>query len=67
MAPDLRASPLVASPQVFEMVVRQGIKANMGMPAYQDLTDDDLTALRHFIQAKAREAGNQNELRTNGI
>jgi quinohemoprotein ethanol dehydrogenase len=67
MAPDLRASPLVASPQVFEMVVRQGIKANMGMPAYQDLTDDDLTALRHFIQAKAREAGEKNELRTNGI
>jgi hypothetical protein len=57
----------VASPQVFEMVVRQGIKANMGMPAYQDLTDDDLTALRHFIQAKAREAGEKNELRTNGI
>ena len=28
----------------------------MGMPAYKDLTDEDLTALMHFIRKKAHES-----------
>jgi quinohemoprotein ethanol dehydrogenase len=55
MAPDLRASPIVLSPEAFALVVREGIKGNMGMPTYQELTDEDLLALRHFIRKKARE------------
>jgi quinohemoprotein ethanol dehydrogenase len=56
MAPDLRASPIVASQSTFNSVVRDGIKADMGMPAYKDLTDEDLKALRHFIKNQAYEA-----------
>jgi quinohemoprotein ethanol dehydrogenase len=56
MAPDLRASPLVASEKAFQMVVRDGIKTNMGMPAFEDLTEEDLKALTHFIRKKALEA-----------
>jgi quinohemoprotein ethanol dehydrogenase len=55
MAPDLRASPIVLSPEAFAMVVRDGLKSNMGMPVFNELTDEDLLALRHFIRKKAHE------------
>ncbi len=55
MAPDLRASPIAANKEAFALIVREGVKVNMGMPAYKDLTDEDLTALMHFIRKKAHE------------
>ncbi|MFN4147286.1 MAG: PQQ-dependent dehydrogenase, methanol/ethanol family [Runella sp.] len=55
MAPDLRASPIVLSQEAFTLVVREGIKSNMGMPVFQELSDEDLLALRHFIRKKAHE------------
>jgi len=55
MAPDLRASPIVLSKEAFTLIVREGVKVNMGMPAYKDLTDEELEALMHFIRKKAHE------------
>ena len=55
MAPDLRASPIATSQDAFNMVVKDGIKANMGMPVFNDLTDEDLKALLHFIRKTANE------------
>jgi len=55
MAPDLRASPIPLSKETFTSVVRAGAKVNMGMPAYQELTDEELMALMHFIRMKAHE------------
>ncbi len=65
MAPDLRASPIPLSKEAFNLVVRAGSKVNMGMPAYKELTDEDLTALMHFIRIKAHEdvGKNKNEIR----
>lgn len=53
MAPDLRASPIPLNKEAFTLVVRDGIKVNMGMPAYKELSDEELIALMHFIRMKA--------------
>lgn len=55
MAPDLRAStvPLSEMQAVFEAVVRDGARVSRAMPAFPDLTDGELNALRHFIRRKA--------------
>ncbi len=53
MAPDLRASGIVASSEAFADVVREGSRMESGMPVYHDLTDDQLEALRHFIRQQA--------------
>jgi len=52
-APDLRASlsPLVAA--AFATAVRGGSEAR-GMPKFEELTDHELEALRHYIRARAR-------------
>lgn len=55
MAPDLRASPIAVNKEAFALIVRDGAKVNMGMPAYKDLTDEELNALMHFISMKANE------------
>lgn len=55
MAPDLRASPIPLNQDAFSIVVRDGAKADMGMPAFKNFSDDDLRALMHFIRKKANE------------
>ncbi len=52
MAPDLRASGTVLSAAAFARVVRDG-RNSQGMPAYPELTDQQLTALRHYIREQA--------------
>jgi quinohemoprotein ethanol dehydrogenase len=53
MAPDLRASGVVLSETGFADVVRGGVRTSKGMPAWPDLTDADLLALRHYIRQRA--------------
>jgi quinohemoprotein ethanol dehydrogenase len=56
MAPDLRASPAVLSAETFASIVRDGTRANRGMPRYADLSDQQLTVLRHYIRRQAEAA-----------
>ena len=49
-APDLRASPVVLSDIAFATVVRDGSRLARGMPAYPELTEQQLLAMRHFIR-----------------
>jgi quinohemoprotein ethanol dehydrogenase len=56
MAPDLRASPAVVSTETFARIVRDGTRANRGMPRYADFTDQQLRALQHYIRRQAAEA-----------
>ena len=56
MAPDLRASPIALSDQLFEDVVRRGSKIVRGMPAYAEFSDHDLESIQHFLRWTAREA-----------
>lgn len=55
-APDLRASAVLLSEDVFKQIVHDGLLLEQGMPTYAELTDVQLEELRHFIRARAREA-----------
>ncbi|MCC2656126.1 MAG: alcohol dehydrogenase [Panacagrimonas sp.] len=52
-APDLRASPIFASPDALKSVVVGGLKVPNGMPRYTDMTDADLNALQHYVRQQA--------------
>jgi quinohemoprotein ethanol dehydrogenase len=54
-APDLRASPVVLSEEAFADVLSGGSRRAMGMPAYPEMTADDLLALRHYIRAQVAQ------------
>lgn len=52
-APDLRASAVPMNPPAFATAVRAGNEAR-GMPRFEELSDRDLDALRHYLRARAR-------------
>ena len=54
-APDLRASPIPLSAEAFAEVVRKG-RVELGMPAFESLSDQQLEALRHFFREQANLA-----------
>jgi quinohemoprotein ethanol dehydrogenase len=56
MTPDLRASRIVADLERFAGVVRDGERAEDGMPMYSDISYDELTALQHYIRQRAEQA-----------
>ncbi|NGP77778.1 PQQ-dependent dehydrogenase, methanol/ethanol family [Balneolaceae bacterium YR4-1] len=53
MAPDLRASAIPLDESAFDLIVREGTKVDMGMPAFSQLTDEELLALQHYIRQQA--------------
>jgi quinohemoprotein ethanol dehydrogenase len=53
-APDLRTSIVPLGPLSFAAVVRGGVDAK-GMPKFEELSDRELEALRHYIRARARK------------
>lgn len=55
MAPDLRASAIPLNLNLFRQVVKNGTSVKMGMPGFAHLTDDQLTALMHYIRDRARK------------
>jgi quinohemoprotein ethanol dehydrogenase len=55
-APDLRASPAVLDAAGFDRIVRGGALTAAGMPAFADLSDDELESLRHYIRREADAA-----------
>jgi quinohemoprotein ethanol dehydrogenase len=52
-APDLRASTAVLDKELFTRIVRKGALTGAGMPAFADLTDEELESLRHYIRQQA--------------
>ena len=56
VAPDLRASGVVLSAIGFAEVVRSGARVPRGMPAFRNMTEDELLALRHYIRQRAEAA-----------
>lgn len=56
MAPDLRASAIVMEAWAFTSVVRDGARRARGMPGFDDFTDEELLALRHYIRHHADAA-----------
>lgn len=50
MAPGLRAWPVCINEDVFTSVVKEGSRVNRGMPQYEDINEEELMALMHFIR-----------------
>lgn len=67
MAPDLRASPIALNADAFALVVREGIKMDMGMPAFKDISDEDLKALMNFIRKASNESLKENKKQRSGM
>ena len=55
-APDLRESPIPLSAEAFKTIVHGGVLRQRGMPAFPELSDDELEDLRHYIRQVARAA-----------
>ena len=53
-APDLRASAVPLNAASFATMVRGGLETR-GMPKYEELSDRELEALRHYVRARARK------------
>ncbi|WP_028008810.1 PQQ-dependent dehydrogenase, methanol/ethanol family [Solimonas flava] len=53
-APDLRASQIPLSTPAFTAIVRDGGLLARGMPAFGELSDEQLLALQHYIRERAR-------------
>jgi quinohemoprotein ethanol dehydrogenase len=56
MAPDLRASPLVAWDDAFAEVVSNGARMQNGMPRFRHLSDEQLLKIRHYLRREAEKA-----------
>jgi quinohemoprotein ethanol dehydrogenase len=56
LAPDLRASRVVPSLERLAGVVRDGERADDGMPMYADITYDELVVLQHYLRDRAEVA-----------
>lgn len=55
-APDLRASSMVLSAEAFDDVVRGGTRRALGMPSFGNLSDNQVSELRHYIREQAELA-----------
>lgn len=53
LAPDLRASAIPQDAETFNEVVRNGALVPAGMPRYEELTDEEMEALRQYIRTEA--------------
>ena len=56
MAPDLRASSMPVDDKAFAYYVREGALTGKGMPVYPNITDEQITALMHYIRQQANAA-----------
>jgi quinohemoprotein ethanol dehydrogenase len=56
-APDLRYSSTILDPAAFKAVVREGVLKPRGMPPSPRISDDTLNDMRHYLRARARQAG----------
>jgi len=61
-APDLRASAIVQDLDSFKTVVRQGSLEVVGMPKYDELSDEQIELIRSYIRYRAREALKEQQL-----
>ncbi len=56
VAPDLRESRIPLSFAAFRTVVHDGALRPLGMPSFEDLSDDQLRQIAAFVRSRAREA-----------
>lgn len=54
-APDLRASPVPLAAPAFKAIVQGGALEARGMPKFDELSDEELDSIRHYIRLRAEE------------
>jgi quinohemoprotein ethanol dehydrogenase len=54
-APDLRASMIPTDAAAFASVVRDGALVDAGMPKFDELTQEQVESIRHYIRNRAEE------------
>jgi quinohemoprotein ethanol dehydrogenase len=59
VAPDLRASQIVRTRRAFSSVLKEGLLVTGGMPKFDDLTDDQIDAIQHYLLSRAVESRSQ--------
>ena len=55
-APDLRRSDVPLSLEAFNAVVREGGLVDNAMPKFDELSQDDLITIQHYIRSRTRDA-----------
>ncbi len=55
LAPDLRTSPAMRDEETFRQIVRSGMLSANGMPKFDELSDEELAAVRQYIRATAAD------------
>ena len=55
VAPDLRTSQIPMSAEALASVVRDGALVPNGMPRFQEITDEQLADLRHYLRSRAAD------------
>jgi quinohemoprotein ethanol dehydrogenase len=53
-APDLRGSPYIVDQSAFLAVVREGALVEQGMPEFDNISPDQVDAIRYYLRARAR-------------
>jgi quinohemoprotein ethanol dehydrogenase len=53
--PNLRTSPLILDADAFRQVVKEGALVPAGMPAFPELDDKKLEAIRHYLRVRAMQ------------
>jgi quinohemoprotein ethanol dehydrogenase len=61
--PNLRTSPLILDAGAFRSVVRQGALVPAGMPAFPEIDEPTLEAIRHYLRMRARDYAKEKTLR----
>ncbi len=61
--PDLRRSPIVASREAFEQVVRDGALVSLGMPKFGEFSRDKSESIRQYVLAQAADLAGQSNSR----
>lgn len=54
-APDLRFSATALNADTLDAVVRGGVLVSRGMPRFDELTDDQMVAIRQYLRARAAQ------------
>ncbi|MBW7945927.1 MAG: c-type cytochrome, partial [Sphingomonadaceae bacterium] len=54
-APDLLRSAMPLDFDAMKTVLREGVLLERGMPRFEELSDDEIAGLQHFIRKRARE------------
>jgi quinohemoprotein ethanol dehydrogenase len=55
VGPDLRGSTVPLTPEGFDSVVRGGALVGAGMPEFDEVSDQEMIALRQYIRSRAAD------------